>query len=69
MHRIAVFTSTPARLAAGRLPAPGQPRPQDLFHLCHQNLPERHPLPSLPVRNEPEDHSEVVQQLATQVVP
>jgi hypothetical protein len=40
------------------LARPAQPRPQDLSHLCHPNLPERHAsLPSLPVRNEPEDHS------------
>src|ERR1017187_6915839 len=39
------------------------------LHLCHQNLPERHRLPSLQVRNEPEDHSRVVHQLVNQVVP
>ena len=61
-----VHARPPGRRA---LPRPGQPRPQDLSHLCHQNLPERHPLPSLPVRNEPEDHSRVVHQLANQVVP
>ena len=61
-----VHARPPGRRALAR---PGQPRPQDLSHLCHQNLPERHSLPSLPVRNEPEDHSRVVHQLATQVVP
>ena len=61
-----VHARPPGRRALTR---PGQPRPQDLYHLCHQNLPERHPLPSLPVRNEPEDHSRVVHQLANQVVP
>ena len=61
-----IHARPPGRRALTR---PGQPRPQDLHHLCHQNLPERHPLPSLPVRNEPEDHSRVVHQLANQVVP
>ena len=62
-----VHTRPPGRRALAR---PGQPRPQDLSHLCHQNLPERHwPLPSLPVQNEPGDHSRVVHQLANQVVP
>ncbi len=61
-----IHTRPPGRRALTR---PGQPRPQDLSHLCHQNLPERHPLPSLPVRNEPRDHSRVVHQLANQVVP
>ena len=61
-----IHARPPGRRALAR---PGQPRPQDLSHLCHQNLPERHPLPSLPVRNEPGDHSRVVHQLANQVVP
>ena len=61
-----VHPRPPGRRALTR---PGQPRPQDLSHLCHQNLPERHTLPSLPIRNEPEDHSRVVHQLANQVVP
>ena len=61
-----IHARPPGRRALAR---PGQPRPQDLSHLCHQNLPERHPLPSLPVRNEPEEPSRVVHQLATQVVP
>ena len=66
-HRgLHVHARTSRRRALAR---PAQPRPQDLFHLCHQNLPERHPLPSLQVRNEPEDHSRVVHQLANQVVP